>query len=185
MFAALVCWLLYRRLRRNFGRQPLRPARMILRMILFIGVAATLAPAVLLGRAFALAAALGAVAGIALASWGASRTRFLRDEERLFYFPHTYTGIAVSALLLGRILYRLTEVYSAGGLPAPGAASPGSPIGMVKTPLTLGLFWLLIGYYVCYYGRVLWRSKRLTPADLETAQRPPQDSATDASHLAR
>jgi len=40
---------------------------------------------------------------------------------------------------------------------------------MVKTPLTLGLFFVLIGYYVCYYSRVIWKSKRITPADLEAS----------------
>ncbi len=34
LFAALVVLIVYRRLRRSFGRQPLRPRRMTLRMIL-------------------------------------------------------------------------------------------------------------------------------------------------------
>jgi len=44
---------------------------------------------------------------------------------------------------------------------------------MVKTPLTLGLFFVLIGYYVVYYSRVISKSKRITPADLERQRRAP------------
>ncbi len=167
LFALLVVFLLYRRFRRNFGRQLLRPTRMTVRVVLLIVLAAVLAPMGLRGSDYALAAMSGLAAGIALALWGASRTRYVRDGGRLFYIPHTYTGIAVSALLLGRIVYRLAVMYSTGGSSIPG--SPGAQGAMVKTPLTLGLFFVLIGYYVCYYSRVIWKSKRITPADLEAS----------------
>jgi cytochrome b561 len=180
VFAALVVLMVYRRFRRNFGRQPVRATRMSVRMVILLALALTLAPAALRGAEYAAAEALGAVAGAALAFWGASRTRFMREGERLFYIPHTYTGIAVSALVLGRIGYRLVELYSTGGLPVPANSTPDAPAAMVKTPLTAGLFFVLIGYYVCYYGRVLWKSKRLSAADLEAAPMPP-DSPPEAS----
>ena len=180
IFAALVVFMVYRRFRRNFGRQLLRPTRMTLRMAILLLLAATLAPAALRGRDYLFAETAGAAAGVALALWGASRTRFVRDGERLFYIPHTYTGIVVSALLLGRIVYRLVQLYATGGFPGAGNPSPGAPVSIVKAPLTAGLFFVLIGYYVCYYGRVLWKSKRITPADLEAPQASPS-SAADAS----
>lgn len=180
IFAALVAFMVYRRFRRNFGRQLLRPTRMSLRMVILLVLAAALAPAALRGRDYLFAEIAGAAAGVALALWGASRTRFVRDAERLFYIPHTYTGIAVSALVLGRIVYRWVERYPTGGLPAAGNPSPGAPAEIVKAPLTAGLFFVLIGYYVCYYGWLLWKSKRITPADLEAPPASPS-SAADAS----
>jgi hypothetical protein len=33
---------------------------------------------------------------------------------------------------------------------------------MLQSPLTLGLFFVLVGYYVYYYSVVLWKSKRVT-----------------------
>jgi hypothetical protein len=66
----------------------------------------------------------------------------------------------------------------------PGSAAPGAHADMTKTPLTVGMFFVLIGYYVCYYGRVLWKSKRITQADLEASATTPI-SAPDATHLAR
>jgi hypothetical protein len=166
-FALLVVFLLYRRFRRHFGRQLLSPARMTLRVVLLIVLAAMLAPIGLRGGEYALAEMSGLAAGIALALWGASRTRYVREGERLFYIPHTYTGVAVSALVLARIVYRIAAVYPTGGISMPGG--PGAQGAMVKTPLTLGLFFVLIGYYVCYYSRVISKSKRITPADLEAS----------------
>jgi hypothetical protein len=184
VFAALVVLAMYRRFRRNFGRQLLRPVRMTVRVGILLLLALTLAPLALRGAEYVAAEALGASAGVALALWGASRTRFLRDGERLFYIPHTYTGLAVSALVLGRVVYRLIDLYPTGGVPLPGNPTPDTQAAMVKTPLTVGLFFVLIGYYVCYYGRVLWKSRRITPADLEASPTPP-DSGSEASHLAR
>jgi hypothetical protein len=40
---------------------------------------------------------------------------------------------------------------------------------MVRSPLTLGLLFVLIGYYVCYYSLVLWKSKQIKPEDIEVA----------------
>jgi hypothetical protein len=178
IFALLVALMVYRRFRRNFGRQPLRTTLMTVRTAILIVLAAVLAPVALRGIAYAAAAAAGAAAGVSLALWGASRTRFVRDGGRLFYIPHTYTGIAVSALVLGRLAYRFVSIYPSG------EAAPGAPSAMVQTPLTLGLFFVLIGYYVCYYGRVIWKSKRITAADLE-APPPASESAPDISHLAK
>ncbi len=169
LFALLVAVLLYRRFRRNFGRQLLRPGRMTVRAVLLIVLAAALAPTALRGGRYLLAEAAGAAVGIGLALWGASRTRYVRDGGRLFYIPHTVTGIAVSALVLGRILYRFATAYPAGAPSLAGAPAPHAAGAMVQTPLTLGLFFVLIGYYVCYYGRVIWKSKRITPADLEAS----------------
>lgn len=188
IFAVLVILMVYRRFRRNFGRQPLRPARMSARVAILIVLAALLAPTALRGIGYAAAEAAGAAAGVALALWGASRTRFVRDDGRLFYIPHTYTGVAVSALVLGRVAYRLVSMYPAVSArhPTVGTGAPGMSFesGMETTPLTLGLFFVLIGYYVFYYGRVIWKSKRISDADLE-ASATSSESAPGVSHLAR
>ena len=50
---------------------------------------------------------------------------------------------------------------------APGAA------GYVSSPLTLGLFFVLMGYYVCYLGFILWKSKRLALGEARELASPP------------
>jgi hypothetical protein len=170
LFAVLIVFLIYRRFRRNFGQQPLRPIRMQVRIVLLIVVGGLLAPAALRSSAFLLAALAGVAAGVALAVWGGSQTRFRKISNQLYYVPHTYTGIAVSFLFLGRLIYRLVQVYASAHDPHAAAAAATAnrtmmPSSMLSSPLTLGLFFVLMGYYVCYYSIVLWKSKRTVPEE--------------------
>jgi hypothetical protein len=169
LVAALIVFAVYRRLRRSFGRQPLRPGRMVFRIVLLSVFALLLAPTALRSSAFAAAALSGLAAGILLAVWGASRTRYEIVGAERYYIPHTYTGIAVSLLFVGRVAYRLLQTYElTHGIRAAGPATPtAGPAGYVSSPLTLGLFYVLVGYYVCYLGFILWKSKRLKPGDAQ------------------
>jgi hypothetical protein len=162
--------LIYRRLRRSFGQQPLRPVRMSVRIILLLVIGCVLLPAALRSAAFMSAVLIGTLAGVALAMWGVARTRFLRVSNQLYYVPHTYTGIAVSLLFLGRLVYRLVQVYGNMHAPHPAGADAANqafaPTSMVQSPLTVGLFFVLMGYYVCYYSMVLWKSKRVVAEEV-------------------
>ena len=168
--AILVLFVIYRRFRRSFGQQPLRPLRMQVRIVVLLVIGCLLLTAVFRSAAFIFAVLAGIVAGVALAMWGAARTRFLRVSGQLYYVPHTYTGIAVSFLFLGRLVYRLIQVTGnshAIHAAAPGAASQGfGPAGLLQSPLTLGLYFVLMGYYVCYYSMVLWKSKRVVAEEV-------------------
>jgi hypothetical protein len=181
IFAVLIPLMLYRRFRRSFGQQPLSPIRMTLRIVILLIVGATLAPLALRSSAYLSGQIGGLAAGVALALWGAQRTRFIQQNGRLYYIPHTYAGLAVSALVVGRIIYRLVQLYSAGGLSGMGSpvdsGTPGGPASMMRSPLTAAIFFVLIGYYVCYYGWVLWKSKHITAADLEAPQAPSAGAA--------
>jgi hypothetical protein len=173
LFAVLVVFAVYRRLRRSFGRQLLRPTRMIIRIVLLTVIACALMPLALRSQQFLGAEIVGAALGIGLGVWGAQRTRFVMAGERLHYVPHTYTGIAVSLLFLGRLVYRVVQVYTAAH--AVHGANPGDPsqamgpASMVSSPLTVGVFYVLVGYYLYYYGWVLWKSKHLKAEDIEAA----------------
>jgi hypothetical protein len=181
LLAAVVVWSVYRRLRRSFGKQRLRPVQMSIRIGLFLLIGTLLLAPVLHANphssSYLESLAGGLVAGIALAMFGASRTRYLREDGQLFFVPHTYTGLAVSLLFLGRLVYRFLQVYSmqsaahgeSAALAAPGTNPYAS---MVNSPLTFGLFYVLVGYYVCYYGVVLWKSKHLTAEELEVEPAP-------------
>ena len=176
LFAALVVWSVYRRLRRSFGKQRLRPVQMSIRIGMFLLIGALLLPSMLHANALSttyLESLLGGlIAGVALAIFGASRTRYLREQGQLYFVPHTYTGLAVSLLFLGRLVYRFVQVYSIQSAPH-GDASPGyAAASLVNSPLTFGLFYVLVGYYVCYYGVVLWKSKHLTAEELEVESAP-------------
>jgi hypothetical protein len=168
--AALVVFVVYRRFRRNFGRQVLSPGRMTFRIVILTVVGCLLLPTALRSGQYLTAVLVGAALGVGLALWGAQRTRFVMYRERLHYLPHTYTGIAVSLLFLGRLAFRFVQAYS--GTHAAAAADPAQPFAaasMVRSPLTVAIVFVLIGYYVCYYSPVLWKSKHLKPEDIEIA----------------
>jgi hypothetical protein len=165
LVAALVMFGVYRRLRRSFGQQPLRPVRMKVRIATLLIIGTLLLFGAGHSAQFIFAVLAGATAGILLAIWGAFRTRFLWIETQQYYVPHTYTGIAVTALFVGRLAYRLIQVYgamhaakSAGNQAAEQVFTTNA---MFRSPLTLGLFFILMGYYVCYYSLVLLKAKRV------------------------
>jgi hypothetical protein len=172
LVAVLVLFVIYRRFRRSFGQQPLRPVRMQARIVVLLVIGCLLLTAAFRSAAFISAVLTGIVAGVALAIWGAARTRFQRVSGQLYYLPHTYTGIAVSFLFLGRLVYRLIQVTGnaqAMHAAAPGAVSQGlGPAGLLQSPLTLGLYFVLMGYYVCYYSMVLSKSKRVVAEEVPT-----------------
>ena len=173
LFAALVVFAVYRRLRRSFGRQPMRPWRMALRMVLLTMLICTLLPTALRSAPYLAAEISGAVLGLGLGVWAVQRTRFQMYNGRLYYLPHTYTGIAVSLLFLGRIVYRIVQQYAAGHVAhAASGADPSqafAPSAMVRSPLTVAIFFVLAGYYLYFYGMLLWKSKHLKTDDIEVA----------------
>jgi hypothetical protein len=181
LFAALFVFLIYRRFRRNFGQQPLRPIRMQIRIGVLIVVGGLLLPTAFRSAAFLSAMLVGMAVGVALAIWGGSRTRYLRISNQLYYVPHTYTGVAVSLLFVGRLVYRLIQIYSNAHVARSVAAEASNqafvPSGMLSSPLTLGLFFVLMGYYVCYYSIVLLKSKRAIPEEI-SAETPLPDKRT-------
>jgi hypothetical protein len=164
LIAALIGFGIYRRIRRNFGAQALRPVPMGIRIGLFVVIGICLLPLWQRSLGFAAAAAGGILAGVLLAVFAAARTRFESRPNGLHYIPHTYTGLIVMFLFVGRLMYRMAELYVSGDL---SAAQP--PSSMVRTPLTMGLLYVLLAYYACYLSRVLWKSRHLQPGDLETA----------------
>jgi len=168
---ALIGWIMYRRIRRNFGRQRLRRGWMIFRLVVFSVIAAVLLPFALFSAGGAAATVLGAGFGVALAMWAAKRTRFLKDNERLFYIPHTYTGLVVSALFLGRFIYKIWGNKSLLGAvftsSDPSLGEYGGWGSLASNPLTRALFYAYVGYYIYYYVYVLHESKHLKPEDWE------------------
>ncbi len=170
LIAALVLFVLYRRFRRNFGRQPLRQNRMIIRMLI-LGVFCL----VLLLSPFGsfkgyMAALLGAFLGLVLALYAIAHTYFEVTPEGRFYTPNVYIGMTVTALFIGRIIYRFIVVYPVlHGAVQQAHQNPQlqeNPFASYQhSPLTLGLYFLLAGYYICYYGGVIIKSRSVTTHD--------------------
>jgi hypothetical protein len=143
LFGGLIVWGIYRRIRRNIGRQQLRPRRIIVSLVIFlllslvlIGVSLQL-PKLLLGIGG------GLVLGILLGFVGLRLTKFETTEAGHFYTPDMRLGIALSLLFVGRMLYRfwaLRNLSDTAHTPPP-----------FQSALTFLVFGLIAGYYIVYY----------------------------------
>lgn len=134
---------------------------MRIRLVVLACLAAGMLPAAVASRSLLLGECVGLCVGLALGIWGAEQTRFLRQDGELFYLPHTHTGIAVSALFLGRLVFRLLTYNSAG------FAQDLAPATAMQSPVTVAIFFVLIGYYAVYYSVVLYKSKNIDQEDIE------------------
>ncbi len=162
---ALYAWVFYRRVRRNFGRQPYQPTRMTVRICILSVVAALLLFASA-SHSTLLAAGLGGlVLGTVLGVVGLRLTRFESGPDGFFYTPNTYIGVGLSALFIGRLVYRFVAVGQLGAPSADMAAGqPGANpwAAFTASPLTLMIFTLVVGYYVTYFVGVMLRARNPT-----------------------
>jgi hypothetical protein len=152
----LLGWRIYSRFKRMVGRQRLSRVRPWITLTIF--------PLLLMLLALAAHAhperlgllATGVAAGAALGIFGLRKTLFEPTRHGLFYTPNAHLGIALSLLLVGRIAWRFFEAF---------VLSPHLPHDMddfARSPLTLGVFGLLAGYYIAYAAGLLrWRQRVL------------------------
>jgi NhaP-type Na+/H+ or K+/H+ antiporter len=143
LFGGLIAWGIYRRVRRNIGRQPLRPRRLIVSLVVFSLVSVLLFSLSLPFPKMLLGIGGGILLGALLGFVGLRLTKFETTEQGHFYTPNTHIGVALSLLFVGRMLYR---IWLVGG-PSP---APGQP-QLFQSPLTLFIFGLIAGYYLVYY----------------------------------
>lgn len=149
----LIGWMMYRGVRRQFGRQPFQPKGWMLRLALLGVVTVGLIAVAVSVPGFALPIAVCLVVGSILAAVKLRLTRFEWTEAGDFYHPHPYIGAALSLLLVGRIVYRYTVI---GGM-SPDGSHP-LPFAQ-QSPLTYGLFGLLVGYLAYAIGLLIVRSR--------------------------
>ncbi|MEO8002829.1 MAG: hypothetical protein ABI644_13220 [Arenimonas sp.] len=149
VMSPLIGWRMYSRIRRMVGRQRSTSVRPWITAIAFPTLLTLIAIASMTHPA-ALGALLGgAAAGIALGIYGLKLTKFEKTEEGLFYTPNAHLGIALSLLLVGRLIYRVVQVSTIAS-----ANSFGS------SPFTLAILGTLGAYYVTYaIGHLMWRSR--------------------------
>ncbi len=99
----------------------------------------------------------GLVCGVVLAYVGLRHTRFEVTPEGRFYTPHTYIGLAVTLLFLGRLVDR--SLYLSNGANGMPGSDLHAAAAYQRSPLTVGIFAVLVGYYVLFYAGVLLRTR--------------------------
>src|SRR5689334_2874565 len=132
IFVPLVAWRMYRRVKRNDGRQHLSKWRPWVTMTVFPVLVILISLGAVSNPMKLLAMAGGIVAGAVLGVFGTRHTKFENTPEGIYYTPNAHIGIALSVIFLGRIAYRMFQVYP------DGHTNPAD----LSTPLTLSIFGL-------------------------------------------
>lgn len=151
LLAALFAWSIYRRVRRNIGRQKLRPRRTITSIIILSGVSVLIVGTSLHNAHLLLGFGGGLLPGALLGFVGLRLTRFETNDEGHFYTPNTHIGVALSLLLAGRIAYRFLVLNNSADM-------AGHPPPM-QSPLTFFIFGLTAGYYIVYQAGLFIHSR--------------------------
>src|SRR5580692_1348744 len=142
LLVCLIAWSMYRRVRRNIGRQNLHPRRAITSIVILSLVSVLILGTSLQNTNLLLGFGGGLLLGALLGFAGLRLTRFETTEEGHFYTPNTHIGVALSLLLVGRMIYRLPTIHDA-------MTVPNHPPPM-QSPLTFFIIGLTVGYYIIY-----------------------------------
>lgn len=153
--APLIVWRLYYRMRRNFGRQPIRPKRTWTRVGFLMLVSLLVASEGFVDPRLALGLAAGLAGGVVLGLLALKLTRFEIDGSNDCYCPNPWIGLALTALFIGRLIYRFMVVWPEMSHTAGGYAQ------WHHSPLTSLILGLLLGYYIAYYAGLLIHHRRV------------------------
>jgi hypothetical protein len=148
LVGALIAWRLYRRIRRNIGRQKLRPRRAVVGLVIVCMFILCVSSGLIIFAGFQLPRLLagfggGILCGALMGLLGLRLTRFETTDEGHFYTPDTRVGVGLSLLLVGRLIYRMILVNNT-------SYAPDHPPPM-QSPLTFFIIGLTLGYSLVYY----------------------------------
>jgi hypothetical protein len=159
IFAALfIGFIIYRRTKRTIGFQKLSRRRLMFRTIMFGVLGLVILGLGFLHPIFFVADAIGLVGGVALGLVAIRHTRFEKREDVWFYRTHLWVEITVLVLFLGRVAYRMLFIVSAN---SPNAMNPNDPSQLAKDPLTAGIFFVIVSFYLLYFVYLLKEEVKL------------------------
>jgi hypothetical protein len=151
---ALIAWRIYTRVRRLVGRQRLSRVRPWVSVILFPLLIFFLLLGSVAYPAVALAELAGVAIGIGLGIYGLRSTSFENTQAGLYYTPSAHIGVALSLLIVGRVTYRVVQLYLST------ASFAEQPVNFARSPLTLLIIGTVAGYYATYaFGLLRWRRR--------------------------
>lgn len=157
----LLAWIVWRRVSRQFGRQPIRRKRMIARIAIFAVIGALLGLSGFHNIRLTEGLIAGALIGALIGMVGLRLTRFEVDPVKGdCYVPNPWIGALLTALLLGRLIWRVMQMQQISA----AAHAAGYPASYTYSPLTMLVIGLLVGYYIVYFSGLLIHHRRFQQA---------------------
>jgi hypothetical protein len=148
----LVLWRVYSRVRRLTTRQRSKTWRHRTTLVFFPLLLAVLGWFALQTNPRSLAfMACGLLGGAALGRAAIARTRFEQNGSEFHFTPFAPIGLVMAALVMSRMAWRGYEFYMLGA---------SDHHAFIASPLTMLVFGILAGYYMCFaLGLLAWRKR--------------------------
>ncbi len=164
VFVAIVVFA-YLRGRRLIGRQRYVEKRMWMRTVIFaIVTIVAVIPLFQQGHIFTAvgSAAAGFAVGVVVGLFALRFTHMGRGARGLWYVPNLYLGVGLIALLVARFVYEYVVILPQIKRETVAvAAHAGAPLTIAPHPMLQGVLFLVLGYYLVYYGGILHRGRRM------------------------
>ena len=157
----LLAWIVWRRVSRQFGRQPIQRKRMIARIAIFAVVGCLLSLAGLHSIQLLEGLLVGVLIGALIGMVGIRLTRFEVDPVKGdCYVPNPWIGALLTVLLLGRLIWKFMEMQQISA----ATQAAGYSASYTYSPLTMLVVGLWVGYYIVYFSGLLIHHRRFQQA---------------------
>ncbi|WDL95724.1 CcdC protein domain-containing protein [Alicyclobacillus sp. ALC3] len=162
IFVLLVAFALYRRVRRTVGFQKFVRSRLVTRMVLFGVVGVLILAAAVVYPTVYVYDAIGALIGAGIAYYAIRTTAFERRSGEWYYRPHPWIGVILIVLFVGRLAFQVYQDSALISSAASGqAANQAQLSAYAHEPITAGIFFILIAYYIVYFAFLIRKEKHL------------------------
>lgn len=153
-------FFMYRRTKRTIGFQKLSKGRLRFRLTLFSALGIAIFLLGFIHPIHFIGYLIGLAAGAGLGLTAIRHTRFEHRADGWYYRTHLWIEIAVLVLFLGRIAYRLASIALSAD---PTSMNPADPAQFTKDPVTAGVFFIIVSYYILFFSYLLREETKLDP----------------------
>ncbi|MFT8361661.1 MAG: hypothetical protein ABF608_00665 [Sporolactobacillus sp.] len=154
---AIIGLILYRRIRRNIGWQPLRSRKMESRLVICSIISLLLLYGNLRYPIGLASDVLGIVLGLVLGFIGMLYTTLKTVNGETLYRPNTWIGSVVTLLFLFRFGFRIIAMLQIGSDMNGSEKGTNALQTLGGNSWTAGLMLILFAYYIAYYGLLIRR----------------------------
>lgn len=152
-----ICLIVYIKVKRSIGFQPLKKARMIFRIVLFSGVFITLLTMSSLHPLSYVYDLIGILLGLLLTIYALKHLSIENREGVIYFRTHLWVELIVLYLFLYRFLSRLIEINRLQTIQQDGGSAYGT--FFAQDPATMIGFFVLAVYYVGFSFFILKKGK--------------------------